>query len=99
MLEEIKKILQDSFKSYCTASGVTLDGIARQIRDLIPEGELLRKASLTLLIAEIQNCQPNPKIVVILDSWIKANDLHPEAVESYDSIEELKQAWEGENNG
>lgn len=72
----------------------------RQISQLlVPQGELLMKASLTLLIAEIQGRQPNPEIVVILESWVKANDLHPEEVETYGSIEELREALKGETDG
>lgn len=39
------------------------------------------KGILTILIAEIQNCKDMEEIKSLLDCWIKANDLHPEAVE------------------
>ncbi len=40
------------------------------------------KALLELLIAEIKDALPDVKRVEeLLDSWVKANDLHPERVE------------------
>ena len=62
------------------------------------------KAILTLLIAEIQSCEDITQVNELLDCWIKTNDLHPEAVKTYNSIEELKQALiqilnKGEKNG
>ena len=41
------------------------------------------KATLTLLIAEIQVCQDMAEVKRVLDSWIKANGLHPERVEHF----------------
>ena len=41
------------------------------------------KATLTLLIAEIQACQDMAEVNRVLDSWIKANDLHPEEVKTF----------------
>ena len=42
------------------------------------------KATLTLLIAEIQDCQDMAEVNRVLDSWIKANDIHPEKVGTFD---------------
>ena len=38
------------------------------------------KATLTLLIAEIQACQDMAEVNRVLDSWIEANGLRPEKV-------------------
>jgi len=43
------------------------------------------KAALTLLIAEIQDCLDMAEINRVLDSWVKANDLHPERVGTLDA--------------
>ena len=43
------------------------------------------KATLTLLIAEILACQDMAEVKRVLDSWIKANDLHPEEVGTFDA--------------
>jgi len=43
------------------------------------------KATLTLLIAEIQACQDMAEVNLAIDSWIKANDLHPEKVGTFDA--------------
>lgn len=50
------------------------------------------KACLTILIREIQDCKDIEEIKKMLDIWIKANDLHPEQVQTYNSLEELKKA-------
>ena len=50
------------------------------------------KANLTLLVAEIQDCKNLEAVNQLLDCWIKANDLKPEEVETYDPIDELRQA-------
>ena len=42
------------------------------------------KATLTLLIAEIQACQDMVEVNQVLDPWVKANDLHPEEVRTFD---------------
>ena len=42
------------------------------------------KATLTLLIAEIQVCQDMAEVNRVLDSWVEANDLHPERVGTFD---------------
>ena len=42
------------------------------------------KATLTLLIAEIQACQDMVEVNRVLDSWIKANGIHPEKVGTFD---------------
>ena len=42
------------------------------------------KATLTLLIAEIQACQDMAGVKRVLDSWIKANGIHPERVGTFD---------------
>ena len=42
------------------------------------------KATLTLLIAEIQACQDMAEVKRVLDSWIKANGIHPEKVGTFD---------------
>ena len=43
------------------------------------------KATLTLLIAEIQDCQDMAGVKRVLDSWIKANGLRPEKVGTFDA--------------
>ena len=43
------------------------------------------KATLTLLIAEIQACQDMVEVNRVLDSWIKANGLRPERVGTFDA--------------
>ena len=42
------------------------------------------KATLTLLIAEIQDCQDMAGVNRVLDSWIKANGIHPKKVGTFD---------------
>ena len=42
------------------------------------------KATLSLLIAEIQACQDMAEVNRVLDSWIKANGIHPEKVGTFD---------------
>ena len=42
------------------------------------------KATLTLLIAEIQACQDMAEVNRVLDSWIEANGIHPEKVGTFD---------------
>ena len=41
------------------------------------------EATLTLLIAEIQACQDMAEVNRVLDSWVEANDLHPERVKHF----------------
>ena len=50
------------------------------------EGKMdkVTKATLTLLIAEIQDCQDMAEVNRVLDSWIKANGIHPEKVGTFD---------------
>ena len=40
------------------------------------------KAFFEILIREVQDCQNIEEVKKILDSWITANNLHPEDVES-----------------
>jgi len=40
----------------------------------------ITKANLELLISELQELNPNEEITLLLDLWIKGNDLHPEKV-------------------
>lgn len=40
------------------------------------------KAILEILIREIQDLRPNKDIEELLESWINANDLHPERVKT-----------------
>ena len=47
------------------------------------------KGLLTIIIAEIQGCQDMEGIKAITNSWVTANDLHPEEVISL-SEEEMK---------
>ncbi len=47
------------------------------------------KALLTIIIAEIQDCQDMEGIKAITNSWVTANDLHPEKVVSLNE-EEMK---------
>ncbi len=42
----------------------------------------VNKAFLEILIHEIQECKNMEEVNVLLNSWIKANDLHPENVET-----------------
>lgn len=52
--------------------------------------QLETKAALTVLIKEVQCCKNLDEINTLLNSWIKANDLHPEDVLTYSTLEELK---------
>ena len=45
------------------------------------------KALLTLIIAEIQGCQDMEAIKGITNSWVTANDLHPEEVSIFNERE------------
>lgn len=47
------------------------------------------KALLTIIIAEIQGCQDMEGVKAITNSWVTANDLHPEEVKTL-SEEEMK---------
>ena len=47
------------------------------------------RAILTILIHEIQGCKDRSEIESLLESWISANDLHPEEVLTYASMEEF----------
>lgn len=40
----------------------------------------ITKANLELLIREIQDLYPSEAMVILLESWIKGNDLHPEKI-------------------
>lgn len=40
------------------------------------------KATLELLIHEIQQCKDMGEVRSLVDSWIKPNDLHPEKVQT-----------------
>ena len=50
------------------------------------------KAFFEILIHEIQGCKNMEEVNVLLDSWIKANDLHPEKVETL-TEEEFRQRF------
>lgn len=54
------------------------------------------RANLTLLVAEIQDCKDTAKVNQLLDCWIKANNLKPEEVKTYDSLDEFRQALKEE---
>lgn len=49
------------------------------------------RAILTILIAEVQECSSKKTIKTLLDSWVKANDLHPEDVVTVVSLEKLRE--------
>lgn len=55
------------------------------------------KAILTILIREIQDCGDMKQVRELTDSWVKANDLHPEEVETYLSTEALREVLKGES--
>jgi len=55
-------------------------------------GKVWGIASLTLLVAEIQGCENMDEVKRLVSSWVKANNLEPEKVETYQSLEELEQA-------
>jgi len=50
----------------------------------------ITKANLELLIREIQDLNPNEAIEILLENWIKGNDLHPEKVERFGNIYHTK---------
>ena len=50
------------------------------------------KAVLTILISEIQSCSTMSDVQKLINSWIDANDLHPEQVQTY-SAEEAKKLF------
>ena len=63
----------------------------KQLTEAIPavqkwEG-MVARAQLTLLVAGVQRCDSLTGVMEVLDSWITANDLEPEKVEHFDSIE------------
>ena len=49
------------------------------------------KAFFEILIKEIQDCKDMAEVNSLLDCWIKANDFHPENVQT-SSEEELRRA-------
>lgn len=60
--------------------------------------EQISRAKLTILVAETQGCKNMEEVNKLLNSWIAANDLEPEKVEVYDSVEELLKAMEEGGN-
>lgn len=59
------------------------------------EGKILNlgpkcKAAMTLLVAEVTECQTIEEVNNILKPWIEANDLYPEKVKHYDNLEALE---------
>lgn len=40
------------------------------------------KATITILIREVQECKDMDEVNRLLDCWIEANDLHPEKVQT-----------------
>lgn len=52
------------------------------------------KALLEIVFAEIQGCQDTVEVNVVIDSWVKANDLHPEKVKIL-SREEMTKMLKG----
>jgi len=61
-------------------------------------GEEIARAQLTLLVAEIQRCDTLARIKEILDSWIVANELEPEKVRQFKSVEDVLAYFKGETN-
>jgi len=49
------------------------------------------KALLAIVIAEVQGCRDMEGVKAITDSWVTANDLHPEDVKTLnqDEMEQL----------
>lgn len=47
------------------------------------------KVTLTILIAELQECRNMEDVKTLLDCWVEANNLHPENVTTFVSLEEL----------
>lgn len=49
------------------------------------------KSTITLLIREVQDCKSQEELDILLRSWIEANDLHPELVQTINSKSLLKE--------
>jgi len=72
-------------------------GLKDVLRGLLRRGRLKQrglseeaKAALSMLIAEIYDLNPSEEIRRVLDSWVKANDLHPEKVGRLTALEFLR---------
>lgn len=55
------------------------------------------KGILTILIAEVQDCENMEEVKSLSDCWVKANDLHPEKVEQV-SREEFEAKYSPKKN-
>jgi hypothetical protein len=71
IIETRKASLKDMLKA------VFRRGWVKQTGELSEE----TKATLTILIAEIYDLNPNEEIKRLLETWVKAHDLHPEKVQ------------------
>lgn len=49
------------------------------------------RSTITLLIREVQDCKSQEELDILLRSWIEANDLHPELVQTINSKSLLKE--------
>lgn len=74
-----------------------LTKVKQRYEQRVEKENMLRIASLTLLVAEIQGCKDMDETGRILKSWINANDLEPEKVKTFNSVEEVLKYYE-ENN-
>jgi hypothetical protein len=52
------------------------------------------KTALAIIIREIRDAKGDEAINEVLDSWIKANDLHPEKVRAFKDTNELNKYLE-----
>lgn len=53
----------------------------------------ITKTNLELLIAGVLDMNPNNEIKIFLDSWIKANNLHPENVRTFQNTAEFEEYY------
>ena len=52
------------------------------------------KATLSILIVEVLECKSLESVKEVTDSWVKANDLHPEEVNTM-STDQLQEYLKG----
>jgi hypothetical protein len=74
-----------------TLRAVFRRGWARRIGELSEE----TRATLAILIAEIYDLNPNEEIRRLLETWVRAHDLHPEKVRRL-TAEELAELLAGD---
>ena len=56
------------------------------------------KALLAIIIAEIEGCQDLHSVAAITNSWVTANDLHPENVNTLETIGPCPEAEKATRN-